>query len=67
MIHFRTILSILVTALAAAGQTEVRITGMESKSEGAVISLMGERLAHVRSDPASASRANDSAFLLRQI
>ena len=67
MIHFRTILSILVTALAAAGQTEVRITGMESKSEGAVISLMGERLAHVRSDPASASRANDAAFLLRQI
>ena len=37
------------------------------KSENQVLELMGGRLAHVRSSPASAPLADDAAFLLRQI
>ncbi len=58
---------LLLTAWIAAAETRVRIKGMRSKSEGQLIELMGDRLAHVEGDPASASRADDAAFLLTQV
>jgi len=56
----------LLAAMAAA-QTEVHITGLQRKSERQVLDLLGDRLEHVRSDPASASRADDAAFVLREV
>lgn len=47
--------------------TRVRITGMTSKSEHQVMELIGGRLAHVKSSPASPPLADDAAFLLRQV
>lgn len=67
MIKFRVHFLLLLTTLAAMAQTEVRVAGMRQKTEGQVLSLIGERLAHVRAKPASASRADDAAFLLRQV
>lgn len=58
---------LLLTLLTAVAQTEVRITGMVTKSENLILGLIGERLAHVRAKPASTSRADDAAFLLRQV
>jgi outer membrane protein assembly complex protein YaeT len=46
--------------------TRVRIEGMKSRSESEVLEMLGGRLAHVRASPASAPRADDAAFLLRQ-
>ncbi|MES2923492.1 MAG: BamA/TamA family outer membrane protein [Verrucomicrobiota bacterium] len=63
----RTTFLILLTALAAVAETRVRITGMTEKSEEEILGLMGGRLAHVRSHAASTSRADDAAFLVRQI
>ncbi len=67
MMLLRAVFLILLTALAAAAETRVRITGMADKSENEILGLMGGRLAHVYSDQASTSRADDAAFLVRQI
>ena len=67
MMIFRATFLLLLTALAAVAETRVRITGMADKSEDQILGLMGGRLAHVRSHPASTSRADDAAFLVRQI
>lgn len=67
MTALRTAFVFMLTALAAAAETRVRITGMTDKSEHEVLGLMGGRLEHVRSSNASASRADDAAFLLRQV
>lgn len=67
MLPPRVISLLLLTALAATAETRVRITGMTRKSEGNVLDLMGGRLEHVRNSDASASRADDAAFLLRQV
>lgn len=67
MILPRSIFVLLLTALVAGAETNVRITGSRKKSEGQLLGLMGERLAHVRSKPASTWRADDAAFLLRQV
>jgi outer membrane protein assembly complex protein YaeT len=61
------VLLFLLTSLTAGAETAVRITGMKGKTEGQVLELMGGRLAHVRSDDASPSRADDAAFLVRQM
>lgn len=63
----RVISLLLLTALTATAETRVRITGMTRKSEGNVLDLMGGRLEHVRKNDASTSRADDAAFLLRQV
>ena len=63
----RAILLLLLTTLAAIAETRVRITGMTSRTEDEVLSLMGGRLAHVRSHAASTSRADDAAFLVREV
>ena len=67
MMLLRAILLILLTALVAAAETRVRIVGMTDKSENEILGLMAGRLAHVYSDAASTSRADDAAFLVRQI
>ena len=63
----RAILLLLLTTLSAIAETRVRITGMTSRTEDEVLSLMGGRLAHVRSHAASTSRADDAAFLVREV
>ncbi len=63
----RAIVFFLLTALAAFGETRVRITGITGRSESEILGLMGGRLEHVRSGTASTSRADDAAFLVRQI
>jgi outer membrane protein insertion porin family len=67
MNSFRTGIVLLLTALFADGETTVRIVGMKDKSESEVLGLMGGRLAHVRSDDTSPSRADDAAFLVTQV
>lgn len=51
----------------AFGETTIRINGTRTKSEGQLLGLIGDRLAHVRAKPASPSRADDAAFLLREV
>lgn len=63
----RTFVILLLTALVAGAQTRVRIQGLQTRPEAEVLDLMGGRLVHVHSDPASASRADDAAFILRQL
>ena len=58
---------LLLPALAAVAETRVRIEGIEHESEGAVLESMGGRLEHVKSSAASPSRADDAAFLVRQV
>ncbi len=67
MIPRLTSIVLLLTALVAAAETRLRITGMKDKSENEALELMGERLIHVKSNSAAPSRADDAAFLLRQI
>ncbi len=62
----RASLMILLTALPAVAETRVRITGMKQNTENEILDLMGGRLAHVRSNEAAPSRADDAAFLVRQ-
>ncbi len=50
-----------------AAETRVEIQGAEQMSEEEILGLMWERLVYVRLKPASASRANDAAFLTRQV
>lgn len=64
---FRTSLMLLLTALLAVAETRVRITGMKRNSENEILELMGGRLAHVRANDAAPSRADDAAFLVRQV
>ena len=63
----RVISLILLSTLPAAAETSVRIEGISHTSESQVMELMGGRLTHVRSSPASAPLADDAAFLLRQV
>jgi outer membrane protein assembly complex protein YaeT len=54
------------SALCAAAETRIRINGIQDRSEQQVLDLMGERLYHIKTKPASPSRADDAAFLVRQ-
>ncbi len=67
MYRFRLLAALLLTALAAGAETEIHVKGVRNHSEKEVLGLMGARLVHVRNSPASASRADDAAVLLRQI
>lgn len=53
--------------LPASAETNVSINGLQGKSERQVLDLMGGRLYQVRASPASPSRADDAAFLVRQV
>lgn len=57
----------MLLALTGLAETRVRIQGMRNKSEAQVLDMMGGRLEHVRSSPASPPLADDSAFILRQL
>jgi outer membrane protein insertion porin family len=67
MIFSRLIVALALLTLAAVAQTRVRVIGMQFKSESELIELMGERLVHIVTDVASASRADDAAFILSQV
>jgi outer membrane protein insertion porin family len=67
MSWFQVIPVFLLTALISAGETTVRIAGTTRKNEGQVLELMAGRLEHVRNHDASPSRADDAAFLVRQV
>ena len=67
MVTARVMLLLALTALPAAGETRVRIEGIQHKSEAQALELLGGRLTHVRASPASAPLADDAAFLLRQL
>ncbi len=54
------------TAVATA-QTQVEVVGLHDRTPNEVLNLMGGRLIHVRSSPASPPLADDAAFLLRQL
>ena len=62
-----TSLILILTAISAVAETRVRITGTKQKSENEILDLMGGRLAHVRANEAAPSRADDAAFLVRQV
>ncbi len=66
--NFKRVIAVFLTAASFAGaETNVRIKGSVKKSEGELLGLIGERMAHVRSKPASTWRADDAAFLLREV
>ena len=67
MLFPRVIFVLLLTAFISAAETTVRIVGTTRKSEGQVLELMAGRLEHVRNHEASPSRADDAAFLVRQV
>ena len=61
-------LVLLLAALVAGGaETRVRIVGLVNETEDGVLDLMSGRLEHVITSPASPSRADDAAFLVRQV
>lgn len=61
------ILLLLPASQAAEVRTKVRIAGMKSLSEEEALSLIGARLEHVQSQPPSASRADDAAFMAQRL
>jgi outer membrane protein insertion porin family len=63
----RVIFCCLFAAAGAAAETRIRIEGAQARSEAQLLSLIGGRLAHVREKPAASWRADDAAFLLRQV
>jgi outer membrane protein insertion porin family len=63
----RLILLSIVLSLPVNAETRVHIDGMHGKSEQQMLELMGGRLEHIRSSPASPSRADDAAFILREL
>ena len=69
MIFFRTslFLILILTATVVVADTRIVIEGMTRKSSDEVLSLMGGRLEHVRASAASPARADDAAFLVRQV
>lgn len=59
------ILFLFLSAMFAAAETRVRIVGLERETEANVFELVSGRLTHVTAKPASPSRADDAAFLVR--
>ena len=60
------LLSWSAASFCARAETRVRVQGVQGKSEQQVLDLMAGRLYQVRAKPASPSRADDAAFLVRQ-
>jgi outer membrane protein insertion porin family len=67
MNSLRTILTLVLTALAAGAETRLVVEGTTRRSGNEILGLMGGRLEHVRKSDASASLADDAAFLVRQV
>ena len=62
-----TALLLLASTLCMAAATKLQIEGMKSISEADVKRLIGGRFEHIQSQPASPSRASDSAFMIEQL
>jgi outer membrane protein assembly factor BamA len=56
--------AVLIDAVA---ETRIRVHGVPGMDEGEVLSLLGGRLYQIRNSPATPARADDAAFLLRQM
>jgi outer membrane protein insertion porin family len=67
MIFFRIIFIFLISAIVATAETVIHIAGSQSKSEGQLLEMLGGRLVHVEDNPATSWRADDAAFLLKQL
>ncbi len=66
--HYPQIIILMtLSALTCMAETRVHILGMRDKNERQVLDMMGGRLEHVRSSPASPPLADDAAFILRQL
>lgn len=63
----RVFIFLLAAMSMGAAETRVRVTGVSHKSERQVLELMGDRLAHVRANPAASHLADDAAFILRRV
>ncbi len=63
----RVILCLFATVLVAVAETTIEIRGLKNQSSSQVLGLMGGRLEHVRKGEATAARADDAAFLTRQV
>lgn len=57
----------MLCAAAAGAATRVRIEGMRPLAATQTLESLGGRLSHVRASPPSPSRADDAAFLLREL
>lgn len=57
----------LMMQVPLSAETEVKIVGMQSKSEREVLTLIGGRLFYIKGKDASAWRANDAAFMVEEI
>lgn len=67
MNFWRAILFLFVTVMAAGAETTVEIRGLKNQSSSQVLGLMRGRLEHVRTGEATPARADDAAFLTRQV
>lgn len=67
MRYLRFIILWVLSALTCMAETRVRVLGMRDKSEPQILEMMGGRLEHIRSSPASPPLADDAAFILRQL
>ncbi len=61
------VLCLVSTVVCGGAETRVRIVGLQGTTEQQVLDLMGGRLYQVRASPAAPSRADDAAFLVRQV
>jgi outer membrane protein insertion porin family len=67
MHRFVMIFGLILTAITAMAETRVRIVGLVNETEDGVLNLMSGRLEHIVTSRASPSRADDAAFLVRQV
>ena len=58
---------LVLPVMSVSAETEVDIRGMQSKSEREVLVLLGDRLFYIREKKANPWRANDAAFMVREI
>lgn len=67
--HAHLLIAVLLAVFvsAAAAKTRVRIEGVPGLDEDEALSLLGGRLYQIRKSPASPSRADDAAFMLREM
>ncbi len=67
MYYFRFIVLLLFTTFYAVAETSIRLSGNISKSENQIFELLGGRLEHIKIKETAPFRADDAAFILRQL
>ncbi len=63
----RLLAALLLAAAPVAAATRVEIQGVPGMGQTQLGLLLGDRLEHITGKPASAARADDAAFIVRQI